>query len=89
MTKIKKAMLDPASEFKSPSQVIKDHNLSRDQKIEILRRWEYDARELDVAEEESMIGTNNNILDEILNALRELNADEDSKHFAPTKQGGV
>ena len=44
-------MLDPTMVFKDPTDVIADENLSRDQKIEILRRWEYDARELEVAEE--------------------------------------
>jgi hypothetical protein len=29
-------------------------DLSREQKVEILRRWEYDMRELQVADDESM-----------------------------------
>lgn len=36
-----------------------------------------------------MQGQNDSILDEILNALYELGAENESKHGAPTKQGGV
>ena len=56
-------------------------------KSEILRRWEYDAIELQVAEEENMQGQNGYILDEILNALHEINADYESHYPAPTKHG--
>jgi len=35
---------------------VAEQSLNTDQKIQILRRWEYDARELAVAEEESMSG---------------------------------
>ncbi|MGI9535119.1 MAG: hypothetical protein ACR2NW_09220, partial [Thermodesulfobacteriota bacterium] len=80
MVEIKRALLDPSSVFKSPGEVIKDKDLTRDQKIEILRRWEYDAIELQVAEEENMQGQNGKILDEILNALREIKADYETQH---------
>ena len=53
MTDIKKAMLDPTKVFTDPSEVVADPGLTRDQKIEILRRWEFDAHELEVAEEEA------------------------------------
>ena len=46
MIDVKKAMLNPTSVFKGPEDVVADDDLARDQKIEILRRWEYDAREL-------------------------------------------
>ncbi len=46
MVDLDKALLDPASVFKTPEGVLNSHELSREQKIEILRRWEYDAREL-------------------------------------------
>ncbi len=51
MIDVKKAMLDPTMVFKEPKEVVANDELTRDQKIEILRRWEYDARELEVAEE--------------------------------------
>lgn len=85
---IEKALLDPVSEFSSPVNVCSEQSLTRDQKIQILRRWEYDARELEVAEEENMGGGGPDILDEVLAALHQLNAEIDVEHFPPTKQGG-
>ena len=49
MTDLKKALLDPTLVYTEPSEVVADQDLTRDQQIEILRRWEYDARELEVA----------------------------------------
>ncbi len=53
MIDVSKAMLDPTMVFEDPMDVVATDALTRDQKIEILRRWEYDARELEVAEEEA------------------------------------
>ena len=50
MIDVEKALLDPAAIFKHPQQVIDTNDLSRDQKIEVLRRWEYDVREIQVLE---------------------------------------
>jgi hypothetical protein len=70
--------------------VIETGDLSREQKIEILRRWEYDIRELQVADEEGMAPADPQpvILDAVLNALRSLGAPADTERSAPTKQGG-
>ncbi len=56
MTDIDKAMLDPTAVFRTPEEVLLREDMTRDQKIEILRRWAYDARNLEVAEEENMGG---------------------------------
>lgn len=85
---IEKAMLDPASAFVSPTDVLDEPLLTRNQKIRILRRWEYDARELEVAEEENMGGGPPDILDEVLQALHRLDAEVDIARAPPTKQGG-
>ncbi len=66
MVDLDKALFDPASVFKAPEDILNSHELSREQKIEILRRWEYDARELEVAEEESMVGSMPDMLDQIM-----------------------
>lgn len=87
MLDIEKALLDPALIFKNPGEVLQNQELSRSQKIEILKRWEYDVRELQVAEEESMRGPQSVTLDTVLNALRSLGA-ETKERSAPTKQGG-
>ena len=91
MIDLDKALLDPASVFKTPEEVLNSQELSREQKIEILRRWEYEARELEVAEGESMVGSSPDILDQIMRALLKLDSESESEHLAhspPSKQGG-
>ena len=90
MIDVKKALTDPSAVFKKPQEVIETDGLSREQKIEILRRWEYDVRELQVADEEGMAPADPQpvILDAVLNALRSLGAPADIERSAPTKQGG-
>ncbi|QLH44017.1 MAG: hypothetical protein HWD59_05260 [Coxiellaceae bacterium] len=83
---LKQALLDPASLFKSPNAVVESKDLSHEQKIQVLRRWEYDARELQVAEEENMIGGGqSDLLRQILLALDALGVDHTDG--SPTKQG--
>ena len=89
MIDIEKAKHNPSSIFRGPHEVIECHDLSRQQKIHILRQWAYDERELEVAEEENMQNHNNNranVLEEILHCLIELDADEQDTP-PPTKQG--
>lgn len=88
MTDVDRAMLDPGSVFDKPSDVLSAEDLTREQKIEILRRWEYDARELQVASEENMPGNNSDLLDLVLEALNSLGVFSEESD-APTKQGGV
>jgi hypothetical protein len=88
VTDFEKALLDPGAVFKNPAEVVRKADLSRDQKIQILRRWEYDTRELQVADEESMTGPQTTNLDAVLAALRALNAPADVERAAPTKHGG-
>jgi uncharacterized protein (UPF0128 family) len=75
MTDIKKAMLDPTAVFENPMQVLHATDLSREQKIEILQRWRYDAELMEVAEQENMTSAGDkDILQSILEALRSLGA---------------
>ena len=86
MIDVKKAMLDPTSVFKDPEEVVASENLSRDQKIEILHRWEYDARELEVAEEEAgMAVLRPDMFARVVQALRTLGVELDTEHSPPTK----
>ena len=86
MIDIDKAMLDPTLVYTDPSEVVADVELTRDQKIEILRRWEYDAHELEVAEEEAgMTVGSPEMFDLIINALHALGAERDTEHTPPTK----
>lgn len=83
------ALLDPSSVFDSPEAVLHADMLSTDQKVEILRRWIYDARELSVAEEEGMRTDRPSLLRRLLIALAELGVHIDLEHTSPTKQSGA
>ncbi|HEY7609742.1 MAG TPA: hypothetical protein VIF14_10970 [Alphaproteobacteria bacterium] len=84
-----KALLNPDSVFASPEEVRDHAELSAEQKIEILCRWEYDASEIAVASEEGMPGAENgDLLRRILLALEQLTHGLDVEHVAPTKQHG-
>ncbi len=67
-----KARLDPGSVFRGPEEVVGSHELAREEKLDLLRRWEYDARELAVAEDEGMGGGEATLLDRIEAALNAL-----------------
>lgn len=86
MIDLKKAMLDPARVFKEPRDVVACKELTRDQKIEILRQWEYDARQLEVAEEEAGMAVRRpEMFGLVLQALHGLDFKRDTEHSPPTK----
>ena len=68
----REALLDPARYFASPQAVLDADSLTREQRIEILRRWHHDALELQVAEEEGMTGGERNWVRETAVALTDL-----------------
>jgi hypothetical protein len=88
MIDFEKALLDPGLVFKTPNEVLTESLLSREQKIKILERWEYDARELQVAAEEGMEGPQPVTLDAVLRALQALGVRPYTERSAPTKHGG-
>ncbi len=68
-------MLNPAFVFLGPEDVLQRDELTREQKIEDLRRWKFDALQLQVADEENMGSEQpSDILDRVLQALHALNA---------------
>jgi hypothetical protein len=83
------ALTDPAAVFMHPEQVLTEEKFTIPQKIEILRRWAYDADEIAVAEEEGMSSDGPPLLQRILLALEELGAAIDTEHTPPTKPGGI
>ena len=87
--RLKKALLDPPAVFESPADILADTILTKEQKIEILRRWEYDASEVSVAEDEGMSAKNGDLLQQILRALQGLVGKIDTDRTPPTKQGGL
>ena len=87
---LKKAMLNPALVLPGPEDVLQRDELTREQKIEILNRWKFDALQLQVAEEENMGSEEpSDILDRVLQALHALNAGPNLENSPPTKPGGV
>ena len=86
---LEKARLDPGAVFASPEELRDHRGLTREQKVEILRRWAYDASELAVAEEEGMVGGEASQLARILSVLDSLTGGYDVEHSPPTKQEGV
>jgi hypothetical protein len=86
MIDVSKAMLDPTMVFEDPMDVVANDELTRDQKIEILRRWEYDARQLEIAEEEAGMAVRRpEMFDRVLQALHTLGVERDIEHTPPTK----
>jgi hypothetical protein len=83
------ALLDPGSVFATPEALLLHDGLSKQQKIEILHRWEYDASENCVAVEEGMPDGESDLLRRILLALDRLTGGIDVEHVGPTKQHGI
>ena len=87
---LRKALLNPALVFLGPEDVLKRDELTREQKIEVLRRWKFDALQLQVADEENMRSEqSSDILDRVLQALHALNANPNLEDSPSTKHGGV
>ncbi|MEJ2377600.1 MAG: hypothetical protein P8Y71_20150 [Pseudolabrys sp.] len=86
---MEQALLDPASVFGAPEAVLLCEALSKQQKIEILRRWEYDASETAVATEEGMPDGEKDLVHRILVALDRLAGEINVEQVGPTKQHGI
>jgi len=83
-----RALIDPATIFGSPDEVVRDTQLPVRKKIEILCRWAYDSAELSVAEEEGMDGGESTDLGAVLKALDQITK-VDVQHSAPTKHAAL
>lgn len=86
---LERAMLDPQAHFETPEKLLAEVSLSTEEKIEILRRWEYNAAEEAVALEEGMPGDESDMVRRILLALGELTGPLDLEHTGPSKQHGL
>lgn len=86
---IEQFLSNPGAVFSHPEQVLAHADLSDPQKIEILRRWAYDANEESVAVEEGMPGGEADLLQSILRSLNQLVGEVDVDHVGPTKQHGI
>lgn len=59
------ALLTPESIFDDPADVVETDSLTPEQKMTVLKRWEANARDLEVASSESMTGGALSKLDEV------------------------
>ncbi len=82
-------MIDPEAIYAAPEDVVADSSLSDAEKIEILRRWNYEACETSVAVDEGMTGPEDGLLQRILLALGGLGVDIDREITPSTRQGAL
>jgi hypothetical protein len=64
-----RALLSPSSVFDEPIDVVATDSMTAKQKLEILKRWEVDARALDEATGENMSGGEVSQLTEVRAAI--------------------
>lgn len=82
---VEAAKTNPSKFFDTPKEVLRHPDLSRTNKIDILRQWEVDARLLSVAEEENMTQGESSHLGAVVSALIAL----DDEHKRPTTETGT
>jgi hypothetical protein len=78
------AKTNPSKFFDNPKEVLLHPDLSRKNKIDILRQWEVDARLMSVAEEENMTAGESSHLGAVVTALIAL---DDEKKRTDTETG--
>ncbi|HTS93774.1 MAG TPA: hypothetical protein VMG55_17305 [Stellaceae bacterium] len=79
---------DPAARFRRPQDVLDAPGLTHDQRLEILKRWEYDARSLAVAEEEGMAGGEESLLRRVRRAIAALGGDGEAEPIGTATKHG-
>ncbi|MGE0733570.1 MAG: hypothetical protein AB7G15_03290 [Alphaproteobacteria bacterium] len=90
--RFKAAQSDVSKIFDAPADIVGAGDLSKSQKVALLRQWEIDLRQLMVASDENMPETPaRNLAGERLQrvhaALAQLGAESDPDQGAPTKAG--
>ena len=86
---VERALVDPSAVFATPEAVLTHAALTRTQKVEILKRWAYDAADISVAVEEGMPGAEETLLRRITLALQDLTGPLDLDRAGPSKQHGL
>lgn len=67
------ALLDPSKFFNHPREIAKAEGLNLDQKLSLLKRWENDAKLLQIAANEGMVGGEQAQLTLIRHEIKALN----------------
>jgi CBS domain-containing protein len=84
----RKALTNPRAEFGNPERLLADPRLDREGKRAILRSWQQDERELEVAEEEGMGDGERSMLHRVAAALDSISGRADQGPETATKHGG-
>jgi hypothetical protein len=66
------ALLTPHKIFDLPMEVVETESMTAKQKLKVLKRWEADAHDLEVATDENMSGGEQSRLGEVRRAIHEL-----------------
>ena len=85
---------DVSKHFATPEALIAEESLTREQKLSLLRQWEYDLHLLQVATEENMTGDappggNAEIIRQVHAAAETLGGELDSEGSGAAKTGAV
>jgi hypothetical protein len=89
-----KLAVDVSKHFRSPEALLASPELTRDQKLGLLRQWEYDLHLMQVATEENMTGdappgSNAERIREVRAAAEKLGAGRAAEGGGPAKTGSV
>jgi hypothetical protein len=94
--RFEEALTDVGKCYAHPNEIVGAENLSHQQKVKLLRQWEFDLRENLVASEENMTaetlpeGQSAELLRGVRKALIAIGAvDHKDEAAAPMKQGGA
>ena len=89
MKNLKQALVNPAAVFVEPKEVVVNPTFSRQQKIDVLRRWEQDTRLFQASAKERLTDASEELLGAILESLHELDYWPDLERPSSTKIGGL
>jgi hypothetical protein len=89
-----KLVVDVSKHFSTPEALLAEEDLSREQKLALLRQWEYDLHLLQVATEENMTsdappGANAETIRAVHAAAEKLGAEIDPEGGGAAKTGAV
>jgi hypothetical protein len=91
-TRFKEALGDVSKTFRTPQAILEAADLSRQQKIDLLKQWETDLRLLMVASDENMTGNvpgrTAELLRQVLQGLEELGTRPAEGQKASNRAGG-
>jgi len=89
-----KLAVDVSTHFSTPDQLLAAEDLTRDQKLALLKQWEYDLHLLQVATEENMTGdappgNNAEKIREVHAAAEKLGAQLEPEKSGAAKTGAI